>query len=118
MPNNKTDCLTGIISSEVLKIVTAIPQGWQRGWQFQGPPAFDNIPTWLISALIRLKRLVGLNLSKASRPDQVPAQVLKECAKPALTPVIADFYQQSIDEARLPQWLETAVCPPNLQEGI
>ena len=58
-----------------------------------------------------LKLLEGLNPSKASGPDQVPARVLKECAKP-LAPVIADFYQQSIDEARLPDdWKQQYVHP-------
>ena len=41
----------------------------------------------------------------------ISSWLLKECAKP-LAPVIADFYQQSIDEARLPDdWKQQYVHP-------
>ena len=72
---------------------------------------FPRMPDLNITENGVLKLLEGLNPSKASGPDQVPARVLKECAKP-LAPVIADFYQQSIDEARLPyDWKQQYVHP-------
>ena len=57
------------------------------------------------------KLLRNLNPSKATGPDEIPARVLKECAA-ALAPVIADLFQQSLDEgAVLNDWKSQNVHP-------
>ena len=57
------------------------------------------------------KLLRNLNPSKATGPDEIPARVLKECAA-ALAPVIADLFQQSLDEGAVPNdWKSQNVHP-------
>ena len=58
-----------------------------------------------------LELLESLIPDKASGPDGIPAQVLKECAVP-LAPVLTDFFQQSIDLEQVPEdWKQQHVHP-------
>ena len=62
--------------------------GLTQGWQFQDC-SFDNILTWFISALIRLKRLVGLNPGMCSERDSpLEPFVLSAPSQPELARLI------------------------------
>ena len=58
-----------------------------------------------------LKLLKNLKPHKATGPDELPARVLKECAQ-EIAPAIASFFQQSLDEGRVPDdWKQQRVHP-------
>ena len=56
-----------------------------------------------------LKLLKGLDPHKACGPDNLPTYILKECAED-LAALLANIYNQSLEEGQLPQdWL-AAIC--------
>ena len=58
-----------------------------------------------------IKRLKGLNLSKALGPDEIELRVLKELAT-EFGPVFAHLFQQSIDTGKTPkEWSLANICP-------
>ena len=58
----------------------------------------------------------GLNPSKASGPDQVPARLLKELSK-ELAPVVTALYKQSFDTGDVPEEWTTAWITPVFKKG-
>ena len=57
------------------------------------------------------KLLNGLNIHKATGPDGIPTQVLKELAH-ELTPVMSLFFQASVNQGSIPdEWKEANVVP-------
>ena len=57
------------------------------------------------------KLLNGLNIHKATGPDGIPTQVLKELVH-ELTPVMSLFFQASINQGSIPdEWKEANVVP-------
>ena len=74
-------------------------------------PALPAMPHITVTVPGVLKLLKSLNLNKASGPDNIAARVLKECAS-TLSPVIADFYQQTLDEGEVPaDWKQQRINP-------
>ena len=77
-------------------------------------PAGDELPTMpqiRIHEKGVLKLLKNLKPHKATGPDELPARVLKECAK-ELAPILTSFFQQSLDEGKVPDdWKQQRVHP-------
>ena len=70
-----------------------------------------TMPTINISQNGVLKLLKNLKPHKATGPDELPARVLKECAS-ELAPMLTSFFQQSLDEGRVPDdWNQQRVHP-------
>ena len=69
------------------------------------------MPDILITTEGVRKSLLQLNPSKVAGPDAGPVGILKMCAS-QLAPVLADFYQQSLNEGRLPEKLKMANVAP------
>ena len=58
-----------------------------------------------------IKRMKGLNPSKALGPDELHPRVLKELAV-ELDPVLAHLFQQSLDKGKIPkEWPLANICP-------
>ena len=71
-------------------------------------PNYPSIKDFMITEKVVLKLLVSLNPSKASGPDEIPAQMLKNLAV-ELSPAITALFQQS---GTLPDaWKEAWVTP-------
>ena len=62
-----------------------------------------------------IKRLKGLNPSKALGPDELHPRVLKELAT-ELGPVFAHLFQQSIDTGEIPKGMVSCKYLPPFQE--
>ena len=57
------------------------------------------------------KLLESLTLNKASGPDGVPTYLLRELSH-ELAPILASFFQQSLDQGQLPNdWIKANVVP-------
>ena len=57
------------------------------------------------------KILKGINASKAKGPDDIHPRVLKELAT-ELAPVLASFFQQSVEKGIIPDdWKKANICP-------
>ena len=69
------------------------------------------MPNITISENGVLKLLKNIKPNKATGPDELPARVLRDCAH-KLAPAIASFFQQSLDEGRVPDdWKQQRVHP-------
>ena len=69
------------------------------------------MPNITISENGVLKLLKNIKPNKATGPDELPAKVLRDCAH-ELAPAIASFFQQSLDEGRVPDdWKQQRVHP-------
>ena len=76
------------------------------------PPPIDDL---IIKEDGVLKLLQGLNPSKASGPDEIPARLLKNLVT-ELTPAITEIFRQSVVTSALPEsWKQAWI--PSLQEG-
>ncbi len=62
------------------------------------------------------KLLENLNPSKAAGPDQIPARILKICAK-QLASALAQLFQQSLTEGIVPEDWRTANMAPIFKKG-
>ena len=72
---------------------------------------FPNISNLLISEGGILKLLKGLDISKASGPDQIPNKILRELAI-HLAPVLTSLFNQSLLSETLPSDWKTANITP------
>ena len=79
-------------------------------------PSYPPIPELIIREEGIEKLLSGLNPSKASGPDQVPARLLKELSK-ELAPVVTALYKQSFDTGDVPEEWTTAWITPVFKKG-
>ena len=74
-------------------------------------PNYPSIDLLCIEEKGVLKLLAGLNVSKASGPDQISCRVLKELAS-ELAPILTCIFRQSIETATLPSvWTKAFVAP-------
>ena len=74
-------------------------------------PNYPSIDSLCIEEKGVLKLLAGLNVSKASSPDQISCRVLKELAS-ELAPILTCIFRQSIETATLPSvWTKAFVAP-------
>ena len=74
-------------------------------------PSVPDMPSITVTHKGVLDLLRAVVPGKASGPDNIPARVLKECAE-SLAPVLTDFFQQSLDESRVPDdWKQQYVHP-------
>ena len=62
------------------------------------------------------KLLSGLNASKASGPDEIPARLLKELSQ-ELAPVVASLFRQSIETGDVPDEWTSAWITPVFKKG-
>ena len=77
----------------------------------KGSSPFPSMDPFTVSTEGVQKLLDGLNIHKASGPDGIPSRLLKELSK-ELAPVLALFFQASIDQGVLPEeWKEANVVP-------
>ena len=86
------------------------------------PPSSNRLPTiqtppippmsdFSISVEGVRKQLESLNPAKAAGPDEITACFLKNCAA-EISPMLADFYQQSLEEGITPgDWKKANVAP-------
>ena len=58
------------------------------------------------------KLLDRLNANKAGGPDQLPTRILKELSQ-ELAPLLAQLFQQSLDDGKLPIDWKVAKCSAN-----
>ena len=77
---------------------------------------FPNISNLLISEGGILKLLKGLDISKASGPDQIPNKILRELAI-HLAPVLTSLFNQSLLSETLPSDWKTANVTPVFKKG-
>ena len=84
-----------------------IPPSW---------PRLHDMPAIRVTHKGVLDLLEAIVPGKASGPDNIPARVLQESAK-SLAPVLTDFFQQSLDESRIPDdWKQQHVqCTQSLR---
>ena len=74
-------------------------------------PRLPDMPAIRVTHKGVLDLLEAIVPGKASGPDNIPARVLKESAE-SLAPVLTDFFQQSLDESRVPDdWKQQHVHP-------
>ncbi len=72
---------------------------------------YPTIPKLEIGVEGVQKLLAGLNVNKASGPDEIPCRILRELAI-ELAPIFTCLFQQSIDRGELPSdWLKPNVTP-------
>ena len=81
-----------------------------------GPSPHPHIPHIVISAAGVAKLLHGLNPSKASGPDEVPARLLKECAD-ELAPALTHVFIASLQQREVPQDWRRAIVTPLFKKG-
>ena len=77
---------------------------------------FPNISNLLISEGGILKLLKGLDISKASGPDQIPNKILRELAI-HLAPVLTSLFNQSLLSETLPSDWKPANVTPVFKKG-
>ena len=61
------------------------------------------------------KLLAGLNVKKASGPDNIPCKILRELAA-ELAPILTTIFQQSLETGQIPR-LDSGVCFPYFEKG-
>ena len=88
----------------------------QNGTPILPGTPFHNISNIFISEGSILKLLKGLDISKASGPDQIPNQVLRELAI-HLAPVLTSLFNQSLSSELLPSDWKTANVTPVFKKG-
>ena len=77
----------------------------------KGPSPFPSMGSFTASSEGVKKLRDGLNILKAAGPDGIPSRVLKELSN-ELAPVLALFFQASIDQGvLLEKWKEANVTP-------
>ena len=79
-------------------------------------PSYPPIPDLTIREEGIEKLLAGLNPSKASGPDEIPARLLKELAK-ELAPVVTSLFKQSISTGDVPEEWTSAWITPVFKKG-
>jgi len=76
-----------------------------------GPSPLPSMPPIAVSVPGVLKLLLGIQPHKAAGPDEIHARLLKELA-PQLAPVLADFFQRSLNSGQVPDdWREANIAP-------
>ena len=74
-------------------------------------PAHPPIDNLVINEEGVKKLLLGINPNKVSGPDQIPCRLLRELAT-ELTPVLTNFFRQSLNMGQLPQvWTKAWISP-------
>ncbi len=76
-------------------------QGKTDSMQDKGPSPHPEIPPIRITVNCLYKQLAGLNVKKATVPDNISARVMSECAE-QLAPVLSFIYQQSLVSGDVP----------------
>ena len=77
----------------------------------KGPSPYPSMDSITVSTEGVQKLLDGLNIHKASGPDGIPSRLLKELSH-ELAPVLALFFQASINQGILPDdWKKANVVP-------
>jgi hypothetical protein len=79
-------------------------------------PHYPQIPDLVISEDGVRKLLEGLNPSKASGPDEIPARLLKNLAD-QLTPAITAIFRMSVQQGILPDAWKKAWIAPVFKKG-
>ena len=101
--------------SDQFKSVFTIDTPETVGIRLRGPnyPPIDDL---IIKEDGVLKLLQGLNPSKASGPDEIPARLLKNLAT-ELTPAITEIFRQSVLTGALPESWKQAWISPVYKKG-
>ena len=101
--------------SDQFKSVFTIDTPETEGIRLRGPnyPPIDDL---IIKEDGVLKLLQGLNPSKASGPDEIPARLLKNLAT-ELTPAITETFRQSVLTGALPESWKQAWISPVYKKG-
>ena len=84
-------------------------------------PTLAGPKTPLISPLVIQvkgveKLLAGLNVKKASGPDNIPCKILRELSA-ELAPILTTIYQQSMETGQIPDDWATAFVSPIFKKG-
>ena len=74
-------------------------------------PSPDDPPVITITTAEGRRTLQGVNPRKASGPDGIPGRILKDCAD-QLSEVLADIFNTSLSQARVPSCLKTSTIIP------
>ena len=81
-----------------------------------GVSSTPEIPPIIIHHNGVVKLLTSLNPHKATRPDSIPACLLKETAK-EITPALTFIFQASINQGKIPSDWKTAIVAPVFKNG-
>ena len=76
----------------------------------KGQTCYRSAPELSIHTNGVYKLLIGLDCSKATGPDEIPARILHDYAGP-LSKILSFLYQQSYDTGTIPQdWRDANIC--------
>ncbi len=81
-----------------------------------GKSPHPNMPKITITTGGIIKLLRSLNVAKAAGPGNIPTFLLKELAAD-IAPVIQSFFQQSLNEGRVPDAFKSANVSPVFKKG-
>ena len=73
-----------------------------------------NLHNISVTPKIVKKVIMNLDLSKASRPDCIPAVVLKNC-EPELSYILAELFNKCLKESCFPDWWKVSSVAPVLK---
>ena len=79
-------------------------------------PSYEPITDLVITVEGVQKLLAGLNPSKASGPDEIPARILKTLHV-ELAPILTEIYRQSIASGEIPEDWDAAWITPVFKKG-
>ena len=74
-------------------------------------PSPDETPVFTITTAVVRRTLQRVNPRKALGPDVIPGRILKDCAD-QLSEVLADIFNTSVSQARVPSGLKTSTIIP------